>query len=192
MANYYNELPENYELVKTIDAKNAKTVIWMNVIGLAIFIVSIIPFLLLKEYSLRNVEPKDLLIFLGVYLILTVVYVIMHELTHGLVYKIMTKQKLTFGLTLSCAFCGVPKIFVTRKTALLAILAPFVLYTLVFVPILILMPANMISLAILLVFGTHTCGCVGDLYGTIVLISLKGELLMNDTGPKQTFFVKNN
>ena len=52
------------------------------------------------------------------------------------------------------------------------------------------MPANMICLAILLVFGTHTSGCVGDLYGTIVLASLKGELLMNDTGPKQTFFIK--
>ena len=26
----YKELPENYELVKTIDAKNVKTVIWMN------------------------------------------------------------------------------------------------------------------------------------------------------------------
>ena len=117
-------------------------------------------------------------------------YVILHELTHGLVYKIMTKQKLTFGISLSCAFCGVPKIFVTRKTALFSILAPFVVYSLIFLPILILIPANMICLAILLVFGTHTSGCVGDLYGTIVLASLKGELLMNDTGPKQTFFVK--
>ena len=53
------------------------------------------------------------------------------------------------------------------------------------------MPANMINLAILLVFGTHTSGCVGDLYGTIVLISLKGKLLMNDTGPKQTFYIEN-
>ena len=190
MPNYFDILPENYKLVKTIDAKNTKVVLLMNLVGILIFILSLVPFLLLREYTL-DFEIKSMGIFLIVYLVLTVVYVIAHELVHGLVYKIMTKQKLTFGITLTCAFCGVPNIYVTRKTALFAILAPFVLFSLIFIPLLIIIPANMINLAILLVFGTHTSGCVGDLYGTLVLISLKGKLLMNDTGPKQTFYIEN-
>ena len=188
MANYYNELPENYELVKTIDAKNAKTVIWMNVVAIVLMVASIMPFLMIKDYSMVDVEPKEMLIGLGVLFVGMIAYIILHELTHGLVYKVMTKQKLTFGLTLSCAFCGVPNIYVTRKTALLAILAPFVVFSIIFIPLIILLPANMINLALVIIFGIHFSGCVGDLYGTIVLITLKGKILMNDTGPKQTFY----
>ena len=188
MANYYNELPENYELVKIIDAKNAKTVIWMNVVAIVLMVASIMPFLMIKDYSMVDVEPKEMLIGLGVLFVGMIAYIILHELTHGLVYKVMTKQKLTFGLTLSCAFCGVPNIYVTRKTALLAILAPFVVFSIIFIPLIILLPANMINLALVIIFGIHFSGCVGDLYGTIVLITLKGKILMNDTGPKQTFY----
>ena len=188
MTNYYKELPENYELVKTIDAKNAKTVIWMNVVAIVLMVASIMPFLMIKDYSMVDVEPKEMLIGLGVLFVGMIAYIILHELTHGLVYKVMTKQKLTFGLTLSCAFCGVPNIYVTRKTALLAILAPFVVFSIIFIPLIIVLPANMINLALVIIFGIHFSGCVGDLYGTIVLITLKGKILMNDTGPKQTFY----
>ena len=151
-------------------------------------VASIMPFLMIKDYSMVDVEPKEMLIGLGVLFVGMIAYIILHELTHGLVYKVMTKQKLTFGLTLSCAFCGVPNIYVTRKTALLAILAPFVVFTIIFIPLIIVLPANMINLALVIIFGIHFSGCVGDLYGTIVLITLKGKILMNDTGPKQTFY----
>lgn len=190
MANYYTELPENYKVVKTIDAKNAKTVIWMNLVAIVLMVASILPFLLIKDFSLADVQPKELLLGAIVLIVGMIGYIILHELVHGLVYKLMTKQKLTFGLTLSCAFCGVPNIYVTRKTALLAILAPFVVFSLIFIPVIIILPANIINLALVIIFGVHFSGCVGDLYGTLVLISLKGDILMNDTGPKQTFYKK--
>ena len=128
MPNFYKELPENAKVVKTIDAKNKKTMLIFNLVAIFIMIGSILPIIILKDFTLEsiNINPKDMLIGLAVYLIGTVIYIILHELTHGVVYKTMTKEKLTFGLTLSCAFCGVPKIYVTRKTALLSILAPFV------------------------------------------------------------------
>ncbi len=188
MPNYYNELPENAKLVKTIDAKNNKTMLIFNLIAILIMIACILPIIIFKRFSLKNIESSDMMIGLGIYLIGMIAYIILHELTHGIVYKIMTKQKLTFGITLSCAFCGVPTIYVTRKTALLAILAPFVVFTLILLPVIIVLPANIINLAIVLIFGTHISGCVGDLYGTLVLLKLKGKILMNDTGPKQTFY----
>ena len=123
MPNFYKELPENAKVVKTIDAKNKKTMLIFNLVAILIMVASIFPIVILKDFTLKDVNPTEMLIGLAVYLVGTVVYVILHELTHGLVYKTMTKEKLTFGLTLSCAFCGVPKIYVTRKTALLSILA---------------------------------------------------------------------
>ena len=188
MPNFYKELPENAKVVKTIDAKNKKTMLIFNLVAILIMVGTILPIILFKDFTLEGVNPAEMLIGLAIYLVGTVAYIILHELTHGFVYKTMTKEKLTFGLTLSCAFCGVPKIYVTRKTALLSILAPFVVFTVVLLPLIIILPANMINLALVLIFGTHTSGCVGDLYGTIVLLKLKGNILMNDTGPKQTFY----
>ena len=188
MSNFYKELPENAKVVKTIDAKDKKTMLLFNLVAILIMAVTIFPIVILKDFTLKDVESVEMLIGLGIYLVGMVAYIILHELTHGIVYKTMTKEKLTFGLTLSCAFCGVPNIYVTKKTALLSILAPFVVYTVVILPLIIILPANMINLALVLIFGTHTSGCVGDLYGTFVLLKLKGNILMNDTGPKQTFY----
>ena len=188
MSNFYKELPENAKVVKTIDAKDKKTMLLFNLVAILIMAVTIFPIVILKDFTLKDVESVEMLIGLGIYLVGMVAYIILHELTHCIVYKTMTKEKLTFGLTLSCAFCGVPNIYVTKKTALLSILAPFVVYTVVILPLIIILPANMINLALVLIFGTHTSGCVGDLYGTFVLLKLKGNILMNDTGPKQTFY----
>src|SRR5690606_17497437 len=112
----------------------------------------------------------------------------LHELTHGSVYKIYTKQKLKFGLTLFVVYCGVPNIYVNIKVALTSVSAQFVLYSIILIPILILISANLIYLSLLLVFGIHFSGCVGDLYVTYILLKSKGKILMNDTGPKQTFY----
>ena len=188
MPNFYKELPENAKVVKTIDAKNKKTMLIFNLVAILIMVASILPIVIFKDFTLKDIDPTEMLIGLLIYLVGTVIYIILHELTHGVVYKTMTKEKLTFGLTLSCAFCGVPNIYVTKKTALLSILAPFVVYTVILLPLIIILPANMINLALVLIFGTHTSGCVGDLYGTFVLLKLKGNILMNDTGPKQTFY----
>ncbi|MCQ2122483.1 MAG: DUF3267 domain-containing protein, partial [Fibrobacter sp.] len=59
------------------------------------------------------------------------VYIVLHELVHGAVYKLLTGQKLTFGFKASVAYCGVPDIYVYRRTALAALLAPFVVFDIV-------------------------------------------------------------
>ena len=43
-----------------------------------------------------------------------VLYMVLHELTHGLFYKIFTHEKLKFGMTLTVAYCGIPRIY-TKK-----------------------------------------------------------------------------
>ena len=52
-----------------------------------------------------------------VFLVSLVLYLVLHELVHGAVYKALTHQKLTFGFTLTVAFCGVPDVYTSRKTA---------------------------------------------------------------------------
>lgn len=186
MEKYYNELPSGYKAYKVIDATNKKTIIWLNVIAIAMMILAIVPFIVLKPVDVSNTDlylPFLIILLLGMFL-----YIVLHELTHGLVYKLYTKQKLTFGITLFVAFCGVPNIYVSKKVSLMAVLAPFVTYSIILIPIILIIPNNLIYLAFLMIFSIHFSGCVGDLYVTYILLKSKGAVLMNDTGPKQTFY----
>lgn len=193
--NFERELPKNYRLVKTIDAKNIKLGIIFNVLAIviffAVFIIAFIPMII-------NTEKLEVLtgieVFLGI--IGTFVYMVLHELVHGIAYKIKTGVNLTFGISWSCAFCGVPKIFTYRKPALFAVLAPLVVFTVIFIPLLIVTyfynPS--LYLTLLFIFGMHLGGSTGDAYVVILLLTKYKDdtTLMNDTGPKMTFFIRDD
>lgn len=90
------------------------------------------------------------------------------------------------------AYCGVPDIFVYRSAALTALLAPFVVFTVVFLLAVLLIadPVSRYMAAFLL--ATHLGGCAGDLYDTgLYLFRFRDPTtLMQDTGPKQTFYTR--
>lgn len=190
-SRYFEEtLPEGYVAAYTIDATDKRMGVVLNLAGFAVMAaVGVAAWFCLRptgffeQYSVgRN------LLFIAAIL----VYMVCHELLHGAAYKALTRRKLTFGLTLSVAFCGVPDVYVYRKTALLALLTPFVVCIPVF-----LLPAilctdvwNRFYAALLL--ALHLGGCIGDLYDAwLYLVRFRDPAtLMQDTGPKQTFYVK--
>lgn len=197
MKKYELELPQNYVEAKTVDAKSDKKVMTIfTIVSLFVNILAVV----IAVFCLNATQPdwvdqviqdETTVTHSLLYIVAMLAYVVLHELTHGIVYKIETKQKLTFGLTLTVAYCGVPNIYVYRKTALKALLAPFV----VFLPILIVVlclvtnPIDVVWSAFLL--GMHVGGCVGDLYCTyLYLFKFRdNSTLMRDTGPVQTYYV---
>lgn len=188
MKAFERQLPESYEEALVIDAKNKKVGIIFNISAVSVMIViSVIAFLLLKPYE-DSFKPY----FLIGYFAAMLVYVVLHELLHGLAYKLLTRQKLSFGLTASVAYCGVPDIYVYRRTALISLLAPFTVLS-VALAIPLFFPMNLYAkFFISILLGYHVGGCVGDLYDTgLLLFKLKSpDTLMRDTGPTQIFYVK--
>lgn len=199
MNNFELSLPQGYVAAKTVDAKNQKTATAFTLASLVVTIVVFVAMWLaifgvqpvgdcIKQMTMESWQN---LLPLLVFMLAEIAYVVCHELVHGLFYKLLTKQKLTFGLTLAVAYCGVPNIYVYRKTALIALLAPFVTFTPVFlVPALLLKNvAYALVFAALLAF--HVGGCVGDLYCTTLYVFKfrKPNTLMRDFGPTQTFYV---
>lgn len=193
MKSYEAELPQNYKLVKTIDAKDSKVGIILNLIALAVMIVSVAVAWVLTGFDFSYIAEQGYasLLPLVVVLVILVVYIILHELVHGAAYKALTNQKLTFGLTLTVAFCGVPNIYVYRKTALIAVLAPFLVFLPIFTAIPFFLNNAYYKLLASFVWGMHVGGCCGDLWVTgVLLFKFRDKtVLMNDTGPKQTFYV---
>ncbi len=191
---FESELPENYRIVKTIDAKNKKVGIALNLIALIPVAVSlIIVYFAIGKPTLimDNVDLGEYLLCLLVFLTSLIAYIILHELVHGAVYKFFTREKLTFGLTLTVAFCGVPTIYVYRKPALAAVLAPFVLFLPIFLTLCFVLPTPLMKMLAAFMLGMHIGGCSGDLWVSgLLLFKLRDNAtLINDTGPKQTFCV---
>ena len=197
MKHYELVLPENYKIDKVIDAKSPKTGIIMNVASLIImiiiFIIEMAIYLSGKQEFKFEVGPKTF-IALIVYFVGLFACIVLHELIHGLFYKIYTKQKLTFGITWSAAFCGVPNVYVKKKAMLVTCMAPCVIISCLLLIPLFLVNDLLFFMFILLVFGGHFGGCCGDIYDSILFITKyrKKEILVNDTGAKQTIYVKVN
>ena len=189
--NSYKELPSNYIKDYEIDAKDTKTGIILNVATLILaLIVGVLAFVLKFDEFKNALEGRNFTITFG-FVLSMIVYVILHELTHGIFYKLFTKEKLTYGFSWSCAYCGVPNVYCNKKTTVVACLAPFVLFTILFVTLIIILPQNYLTFLLIILFAIHFGGCSGDLYLSLKLIfKYKNDVFINDTGAKQSIYIK--
>ena len=193
--NYETTLPAGYKEACSVDAKDTKFGFLMNAAAALIFVGLVALYVLATGFRaedfFRAGETHTILRFpvAGIVLLL---YLVLHELTHGAAYKLLTHRKLTFGISLTAAWCGVPEIYVYRKTALISLLAPFTVFTLLFGAAVLLLRDPGDRITAFGVLALHVGGCAGDLYDTFLYLFRFRDpgTLMQDTGPKQTFWVK--
>jgi hypothetical protein len=189
--NFERELPQGYRLDVIMDATRGKFMVIMLLLSVLIMILCAVPMVLPFLWGMPSGEIN--LIHMIIALIALLIYVVLHELVHGAVYKKMTGEPLTYGFSLTCAYCGVPKIYTYRKCALYAVLAPFVIFSIIFIPLMII--AWHVSLAAYVIVAfvaiQHFSGCSGDLFVACMLLFRyrDGRTLMNDTGPRMALFV---
>ncbi len=201
--NYENSIPQDYVLVKYVDAKNDKKQIIVYTLLSFVPLLIILPVLILiarycNGYDIFDCLQDDfglikLLFACVVTCGILFIYIVLHELVHGVTYKIFTGAKLTFGLTLSVAFCGVPEIYVRKKASIAALAMPFIVFSVIFIALTIglwfLSPFYGIFSGA--VFAVHLGGCVGDLHWTLMYLTKfkHCNTLMRDTGPKQWLYI---
>lgn len=195
MKRYYEEeLPVGYTEALTVDANDKKS---GAKLGIAAAIVAAVLFnacFFLYVWPRRGEIAEGFSIlkcvgFLAAYFF----YVTLHELTHGAVYKLLTGRKLTFGFKPPAAYCGLPDVYVYRKTSLLSLLAPFTVFSVLFAVLFIVVGDPFIKALILALLILHVTGCTGDLHGVgLFLFKFRSpDTLRKDTGPKQIYYTKN-
>ncbi len=207
---FEKELPSGYGEIMHIDATSKR---FGTVLMLVTFLITalLIVLSLVLARSFIDVpmnEADSAPVFeISLYLGLIIGFVaflpaiVIHELLHGAAYKGLTGEKLTYGFTLTVAFCGVPNIYVYRRTALIALLAPFTVFSAVLIPtgiISLILAAAGSSAALTTyfaasaLFALHCGGCSGDLYVTLLYIFKykSPSTLMRDTGPAQSFYLR--
>ncbi len=209
--NFVRELPQGYLKAKEINAKRLKVGIVINLIACAVMLIFIAGFILLGLFGLKETVADDdgmLSLFIAMSfgaLLGTAIFiplVICHELLHGAAYKRLTGEKLTFGLTLSVAFCGVPNIYVSRRTSIISCAMPLIVVSAILLPVsaasflvATLTPSFVFALiyfASSFLFSLHLGGCVGDIWVILILLTKfkSPDTLVRDTGPIQTFYIK--
>lgn len=195
MPKYYEEtLPENYVEVYYINAKDKKVGLLLTLGSLLLMIIPLA--ILLPIYFVNHDLSVYLDSYTSIYLLsacfIYIFYIVAHELVHGIVYKLYTKQKLTFGLSWSCAFCGVPNVYVYRKASILALMAPFTVFSILFLALILWLyfVNGILYILLSVLFSLHFGGCVGDLYMFFLyLFKYKDKTtLMRDTGPEQYIY----
>ena len=191
-SNFFTELPKDYQKVYHLNARSAKVGIVFTIASLVMTLAVILPCVLAVSFSF-SISGSEILVTLLVFIACIFAYVVLHELVHGIAYKALTGSKLTFGITLTVAFCGVPDIYVTRKTALIALLAPFTVFSVLFCALAVWLYfiGSVYYYAVIMLSGLHFGGCVGDLYTAILLFTKyrDSRLLMRDIGPEQMFYL---
>lgn len=194
--NFEKELPAGYREVYHINAKNAKFGIIFNLIALVILVVvMLVAFIPLSGRDLSRPLGESGRVMIGylIFLASMILYIILHELVHGIAYKALTHEKLTFGMSWSCAYCGVPNLYVSRRTALIALAAPLVTFTVILLPLTaaLFCVHPYIYIASAFLFGLHLGGCSGDMFMMLLLLIKYRDkaLLVRDTGPEQFLYL---
>lgn len=190
MKTYEEKVPEGYVLKRKINFKDSKTSLILNGVGAGLMLLFLIPLLIVFTPKLDASAIKwwHLLVFTLAYL----VYVTLHEFTHAIVGYALTHKKAKFGTNFIFAWCHFENVYFYKMSALLTVLAPFVIYSIALIIPAILVGNAVLKFYLLVFLVVHIGGCVGDLYDAIILLFLNNskDVLMGEEKLEQLFYEK--
>lgn len=179
--NCIQKLPANYEEVLHVDLqKDKKTALKVNGLAMLIYAVLFVPAFLIRPLDLLSGIELDLVVT-GLTIVSFFVYIILHELTHGVVMRHYGGKNVKFGFTGIYAYAGSTEVYFSRDSYIVITLAPFVLWTIIFTILLLLFHQTLYWPLVFLQI-THISGCAGDLYVYHLVRKYPATLYVRDTG----------
>lgn len=182
-------LPDGYKRRKKIDLQhNKKTALFVNLLSLQIFAVFLIPLFFIKSVpslikgmlSDASTESLTAAVFLCGGIIL---YLIAHELTHGLFMKIFGKAKVKFGITGFYAYTASMAYF-NKRSYIITALAPVVIWSMILIPCTVLtyLYSSIYFQVFYILEGANLAGSAGDMYMAVRIGRMEKNVLIKDSG----------
>lgn len=183
----FTALPEGYAEGFKVDLQHDKKVA-LIVNGLAIVIMFVCLAIGCAVVSPAIfVEDWHILPWL-VCLVGIVVYMVLHELVHGITMKCFGTKKVKYGFTGLYAFAG-SEDYYAKKPYITIALAPIVVWGIVLQILCLLVPSGWFWV----VYFIQVCnlsGAAGDLYVTWRFSKLPADILVKDTGVAMTVYLR--
>lgn len=199
MPNASRVLPAHYTTAATVDiVNNLRLVLWLNVAGLGLFILSGLLFVRLL-YAMRPADtpavlsikidsPAALLWILLLIVGSTAVMIILHEAVHGIIFWVITGEKPVFAFRGWYAYAAAPGWYLPRNAYLINSLAPLLLLTVIYLGLMAIIPAPALA-PLLLMVTLNTSGCIGDIVVALWLLRHPSETLAQDCGTAITLYL---
>jgi len=185
-------LPEGYREIYSVNLqKDKKTAILVNLLAVLIAVLLIVPMhFVIPIFTLFSFEAgiHNYYLRMLALIVLTVVYMVLHELVHGVAMKICGTKKVKYGFTGLYAFAGSTDYY-DKKSYIFIALAPVVLWGVVLAVINLFVPSEWFWV-VYFIQVTNLSGAAGDLFVTVRFSSLPNDILVQDCGVGMTVFSK--
>lgn len=177
-------LPAGYRQIYTIDLqKSLKMMLLVNVIAILIAVLMAVPMHFVVPISTLfdmtggiEAYTTRFVVLIG----LLVLYMVLHELVHGIAMKICGTKKVKYGFTGMYAYACSDDYY-TKKPYLFIALAPVVLWGVVLAVINPLVPTAWFWV-IYMIQITNLSGAAGDFLVTVKFFRMPGDILVKDHG----------
>ena len=183
----YRMLPEGYKECVQIDLqKDQKLAFRLNLFALACMILMIgMGIGLVPGFMQHGFLGVLLSVFLG--LLGMAVYIVLHEIVHGIFMYLFSGVKPRFGLTVLYAYAG-SEVYFCKVPYIVIALAPVVIWGILLFILCVTTYGTRWFWPTYFVEVYNVCGAVGDYYVTWKFLKMKKKILVRDTGDRMTAY----
>lgn len=187
-----SELPSNYKEIFSVDLKkNKKIAVLINGAAAAVALIMIfvmrvfVPIETLRDLQLgENASLMRIVVFA----VAVVGYIVLHELTHGVVMKIVGTKKVKYRFNGLYATAG-SNDYYDKSSYILIALAPIVIWGIILAIVNFIVPTEWFWI-VYIVQVMNIGGAAGDMYVTIRFSRLPKDILVKDVGSSMTVYSK--
>jgi len=180
----FSTLPENYEKIYSVDLQSdKKMMLRVNLFAVVIAIVLAVPVHFVVPITALFDMSSGILAYglrFAMLLILSVAYIILHELVHGVAMKICGTRKVKYGFTGVYAFAGSDDHY-DKSGYIFIALAPVVLWGVVLAVVNCFVPESWFWV-IYFIQITNLSGAAGDFFVTMKFLGFPKDILIKDSG----------
>lgn len=180
-------LPEGYRQIRKIDLmRNRREAVIVNVIAFAITLLMVATgFIVCPPFTDFSIGIESLLTII-LLAASVVMYMILHEMVHGVFMKVFSGVKPRYGYSGLYAYAGSDALFDRRQYLVIAF-APVVILGLILLGLNIAFYETDFWL-IYIIQVVNISGAAGDFYVGAQIGKTRGDLLVRDTGTDMTLF----
>ena len=180
----FSKLPDGFVEIYSIDLKkNKKAALLVNALAIIIGVaLAIIGHFIVPITTLFSMDSGITMYMLRclVLVISLILYIILHELVHGIAMKICGTKKVKYGFTGLYAFAG-SNDYYDKISYIFIALAPIVVWGIILAVINIFVPAEWFWIVYFIQLS-NLSGAAGDLYVTVKFSKMPRDILIFDYG----------
>ncbi len=192
MKKAIQELPHDYKKIFSVNLQKTKKVaIFVNIFGLLIAIAMAVPMhFYVPITSLFDMSGGLIpyVIRLGALIISMIVYMILHELVHGIAMKSFGTKKVKYGFTGLYAYAGSSDYY-GKTTYIIISLAPVIVWGVIIAIVNIFVPIEWFWVVYIIQI-CNISGAAGDMYVTAKFSKMPRDILVHDSGIEMTVYSK--